>query len=211
MRNPNLSYQQETFFNIMSSIGCMSYVQAKSVLVDYLRCSENGADYILHDGSKQHFIEIIGENAYVTNGSRLYKNAAEVNTNTVRAMYYYLDNIKVQISELKKEKDTVQKGALKDRIDTEMQSVYSSCGTDSALNYVLDGRLYESVPASVSAPYKVNLAVKRYYDAEKRLNKKNILDLGSYVTVFLFPETEDTEEVLEMMDLFAEFPLFLLT
>ena len=200
MRNKNMSYQQEKFFNIMSSVGCMSYVQAQMLLQKYLHCSENSAKYIIHDGMKQRFIEIIGEEAYVTNGSRAYNNASEVNMNIVRAMYYFLDNIKVQIDRMNKEEDTEQKGVFKDEIDSEMRSLYSAYGADSVLNDVLDKRLYESVPASVSAPYKVNLAVQRYKDAEKRLNKKNILELGSYITVFLFPETEDADEVLEMME-----------
>lgn len=175
----NLSPKEESFFNVMNKVNCMTMKQAILFLRKYLSCSESQSAWIIQNLSNHQAITISKDKSFVTVGSISNSAHALVNTKTIRAMHVCIDLV-----------DT-----LNDMLFTHIPS------DNTDLVFLAGQQMYKVVELRMNELYKVAAMQQAYVDFvgynQRQSNGKSTF---SYITLFTIPSSENKENVLKYFE-----------
>lgn len=175
----NLSPKEESFFNVMNRVSCMTMKQATLFLRKYLSCSESQATWIIQNLSNHQAITISKDKTYITVGSISKAAHALINLKTIRAMHVCIDLV----------------DSLNDMLFTHIPS------DNTDLVFLAGQQMYKVIEFRLNENYKITAMQQAYLDfmgqTQRQSNGKSSF---SYITLFTVPSSEDKDKVLEYFE-----------
>ena len=165
-----LSPEENAFFELLNNVGCLTTLQAKTMLVKYLFCSDLQASRILQNLANHQYISFCANNTCITAGSRALKFAPKLDPRVIRGMHLCIDMV--------------------DSLDNMRFTHIPS--DNSNLIFLAQGSLYKVIEIHADETYKINTMQQLYIDAlalQKKLNGTGANPF-SYVTIFTIPSSE---------------------
>ena len=175
-----LSPEENAFFELLNNVGCLTTLQAKTMLVKYLFCSDLQASRILQNLANHQYISFCANNTCITAGSRALKFAPKLDPRVIRGMHLCIDMV--------------------DSLDNMRFTHIPS--DNSNLIFLAQGSLYKVIEIHADETYKINTMQQLYIDAlalQKKLNGTGANSF-SYVTIFTIPSSENKEEMLHLVE-----------
>lgn len=175
----NLSPKEETFFNVINKVNCMTTKQATLFLNKYLSCPESQATWIIQNLANHQAITVSKDGNYITAGSISKTAHALVNLKTIRAMHVCIDLV----------------DSLSDMLFTHIPS------DNTDLVFLAGQQMYKVIELRMNELYKVTAMQQAYMDFvgtnQRQSNGKSTF---SYVTLFTIPSSEDKTKILNYFE-----------
>lgn len=174
MSQYSLSKEEQDFINIISHIGCLTSYQCHYVLDKFMKCSPAQENRIIQNLSTRQYITISNDKNFITAGDRKTKYGEKIDLKKIRAFQLCLD--------------------LMDSFDNLKYSHVPDNNMD--LTFLANGKIYYVMNVSMAESFKINFAQQLYSkEVSSHASKKGIA--APYITIFIFPSTEDEDEILE--------------
>lgn len=175
MRNLALTDKEKGFLDVLGQIGCFSKKQAYEIMHKYYDFyNESGMNYSLYKmkAARQLFFE--DDSDFIISGNPKAPKHGELKLERIWAVDYAIDHI-----------DNTR----------DFQSIMRFSDAANVTVYVSDGECYEVVPVTLSRPGEIGMAKQRHDESIRRMGAK----MGEFTTVFMFPPSDDEDEVLDAM------------
>ena len=169
------SRQEEFLYKFIEQVGCMSFWQAKYVLMEFYRCNDAQATrVVLSLGNKKYFRFVDGQKYLCANS--------------------LMDNSKMDRDIIL----AISAAFEKCSATREVESITADSTPDHQLSMIADNTLYYvlKLPEKDYLP-KIFLAQQNYTQAAKIIMGREKKEVFGYTTLFVFPSGADIDETLE--------------
>ena len=180
MSGTRLSNTEKKILACIQNVKCLTYSQIQDICVNFLNEKETTVVYILHSLIKRQALESKSpdEKGYFVSGVSCYKTEKDIDKNIIKAMYYVI--------------------AKANSID-EITGAYISNNSDIAITFTNDGVCHDVIPVSLEGLHIAAKTQKRFDEQYTKGYKK--LKVYPFVPIFMFSGGEDTDDILEAMEI----------
>lgn len=166
-----LSVEEQTIFDIIHNLGCISRTQAIYILKKYINCSPKQADVILKSLRNRNYIFFVQEDKYIICGGGNPNFRDKLNKGVIAGIYICLDLI--------------------DSLEGISFAIHPNSGSD--LVFIADNKCYQTMYITLDSVAKIKIMEQKYKQEAQAHNKVNDM------TIFIFESTVDVDEALEQV------------